>query len=69
MRTWVYNEPTENGDREVKVTDAEILASYFTYWSEQMKKVGKFDQINEENCITDFVVVHWAYRDDNGKQT
>jgi len=61
MRTFKY--PTQgDGDEAVVVivTEAEILRTYFPYWSEQMRRVGKADQISEAACIEDFVTVHWA---------
>jgi hypothetical protein len=45
------------------VTEADILRDYWPYWCEQMRKVGKDAMINHENCIEDFVVVHWAQAD------
>ena len=59
-RTWRYQDPS--GD--YRITDAEILAQYFPYWSAQMTKAGKADQISDEYCIDDFVVVHWAWLDE-----
>lgn len=51
----------QDQDGEHEITRDEILAQYFPYWSEQMRRVGKADQISEESCIEDFMVVHWAY--------
>lgn len=42
------------------LTEDEIIKSYWEYWTTQMKKVGKEDKINKENCIMDFCTVHWA---------
>lgn len=47
-------------DGEHTLTRAEVLALYFDWWSEQMRKAGKDDLISEEGCIEDFIVVHWA---------
>ena len=41
-------------------TEKRIIAEYFTYWSDQMKRIGKEDQICHENCIEDWVIVNWA---------
>ena len=43
------------------LTRSEILAEYFAYWSDQMRKVGKSDLISESACIDDWIVVHWAW--------
>lgn len=60
-RTWIYVEQGDDGNAvERRITDEEIIAFYFPYWSAQMRKVGKPELINQENCIDDFVVVHWA---------
>lgn len=58
-RTWRYQD--QGG--EYRITDTEILAQYFPYWSAQMTRAGKADQISEAACIEDFVVVHWAWLD------
>lgn len=61
MKTWYYLEPGDNGvPIERAVTEAEILKTYFPWWSRQMLKVGKKDQISEQSCIDDWVVVYWA---------
>jgi len=44
------------------ITDGEILREFYPLWSDMMKKAGKEKLISEENCIEDFVVVHWASR-------
>jgi hypothetical protein len=56
---WRYQDPSG----EYVVTEADILRDYWPYWCEQMRKVGKDAMINHENCIEDFVVVHWAQAD------
>lgn len=61
MRKFRYNTPTDTGNQVVQVTEEEILSTYFDYWSSQMVKAGKQDLISPENCIDDFVVVHWAW--------
>lgn len=63
MKHWRYIEPTSAADATPVVqtwSEAEILASYFPYWSAQMRKAGKAAQISEQACLEDWVVVHWA---------
>jgi hypothetical protein len=63
VRTWKYVEPTAADDPtpiEVFVTEEEILRDFFPFWSAQMIRVGKQELISPENCIDDWVVVHWA---------
>jgi len=59
-----YIEPDEKGKAvEVIVTKEEILNNYFPVWSERMKKIGKEHLISYDNCIEDFITVHWAERE------
>ena len=63
MKYWRYVEPTSATDPtpvEHMISDAEIIANYYPYWKGRMRKAGKAQQISEENCITDWTVVHWA---------
>ena len=64
MRRWRYVEPGDFGNHGepviVEMSEAEILAEYYPYWQEQMRRVGKESQISEQECINDWVVVHWA---------
>ena len=63
MRYWLTVEPASAECSEPVYTimsDAAVLAQYFDYWSGRMARVGKADQINEEDCILDWATVHWA---------
>lgn len=61
MKVWRHVSPGEDGQPIVTVmTEAQIIAEYYPFWCEQMKKVGKADLISEQSCIDDWVVVHWA---------
>lgn len=57
MRTWKYQDPSG----EYTLTDDEILEFYYSEWAKAMVRAGKRDKISKENCIQDFVVVHWAW--------
>jgi hypothetical protein len=46
-----------------RVSEEEILRTYYPWWQEQMRQVGKADQISEASCIEDWVVVHWAWQE------
>ncbi len=52
--------PTENGDVVEILTPEEVLAEYWDYWKERMESVGKFELISIENCLEDWVMLHWA---------
>lgn len=63
MTQWRYIEPTSATDSTPVVfivTEAEIIATYYAYWANQMRRAGKADEINEHGCVEDFIVVHWA---------
>lgn len=65
MTKWKYIEPGPDGITPVEriITNAEIIDEYFIHWFDMMRKAGKpYEQITEQNCIEDFVVVHWAER-------
>ena len=51
----------DQGGKHVISRD-EIISSYFEYWKQKMIKAGKEDLISEDNCISDFIVIHWAYK-------
>lgn len=59
MPNWLVDEP--DGTMEVW-TESKILSVYWAYWSNQMLRVGRSPMITEQNCIDDFVTVHWATR-------
>jgi len=69
MRYWSYNEQTEKdgveGNVVLTVSDEDILKEYWPYWYEKMcEKFGK-EHVDAnycpEDCIDDFVVIHWAW--------
>jgi hypothetical protein len=61
-RTWRFNTMAADETPITEdITDAEILATYGPDWREAMERVGKAALISDENCIQDFVVVHWAW--------
>lgn len=63
MKTWHYLESPADGKDAIThtITEAEILSIYWDYWVDQMLKVHKLPMITPQNCIDDFVVVHWAW--------
>ncbi len=60
----MYVDPDENWEPiEIYVTEDEIIAKYWEYWQAGMrdcKHKKQESEITRENCIDDFVVVHWA---------
>ena len=62
MRTFQYNELDKEGNPvTITITDIDILRDYFPWWSEEMRRIGRPDQINEDDCIEDFIFAHWAW--------
>jgi len=42
------------------ITWGEIIEQYYPFWCAGMCSIGKQNQVSEQNCVDDFVVVHWA---------
>lgn len=71
MKYWTYVELGDDGVSPVYETlsDQEILDRYWDYWYGRMcEKFGK-DHVDatytKQDCIDDWVVVHWAWESDN----
>lgn len=63
MKYWTYVEPGKEGKEEYRtLSEQEILRQYFPYWSNRMKEVGHEHLITRQNCIDDWVTLHWAWR-------
>jgi hydrogenase maturation factor len=45
-------------------SEDQIIKSYYTYWSQKMIENVKQADISKENCIADWVVVHWGQETD-----
>lgn len=65
LRKWTIAYPdTDGSDIEETLTENDIIATYYPYWSKRMiMKVGTdvFQKCyTTEDCIQDWVVVHWA---------
>jgi hypothetical protein len=67
MRYWSYNEQTASLDGAVVVTvsEDEILDMYWAWWYSKMcEKFGPevvYRDYTKQDCIDDWVVVHWAW--------
>ena len=71
MRYYSYNEPGMNTsgnvieNKVITVSEEEIRKNYYSYWYDTMcHKFGK-DIVDKnysfEDCLDDWVVVHWAW--------
>ena len=57
--------PGEFGQHVVETwSEEQILKSYYTYWATKMIDAGKGNSISKEECIDDWIVVHWAVETD-----
>lgn len=54
-------EDDERLPKTITVTEEEILSNYYPKWVHEMKSRNLDEQINEENCIKDFVKMYWAW--------
>ena len=68
MKYWLYAEPAGKTNEPVWtiMSDDAIIACYWDYWEARMiahnKSQGLPEQqdVSRNNCIYDWVVVHWA---------
>lgn len=68
MKYWSIGYPDENGNDVVEtLSEKEILDQYWNYWYNRMcEKFGKEHvdaDYTKQDCIDDWVVVHWAWDD------
>lgn len=49
-----------NNDVVEILTQDEIIAQYWEYWSERMREIGREAEISIQRCIEDWCVIHWA---------
>lgn len=62
MKCYRYVEPGFNNEPVyISVTEDSIIETFWDFWCQKMREVGKQDQIARENCIQDFVTIHWAW--------
>jgi len=67
MRYYCYNELADDGSSNLVITMSEddIRRNYYPYWYDRMcKKFGKEevdDKYSFEDCLTDWLVVNWAW--------
>ena len=62
MKLYSYVDPV--GDEfditTVVMNEKEILEQYWDWWCEKMRSVGLEAEINEQKCIEDWCISHWA---------
>jgi hypothetical protein len=45
-------------------TREQILKFYWTHWNRKMFQSGNSDKVSEDNCIEDWITIHWAEETD-----
>jgi hypothetical protein len=61
LKRYIYTEFDGDDSRDVILTEKEILDYYWKYWSSAQWSAGVDPiDITPEDCIQDFVLVHWA---------
>jgi hypothetical protein len=61
MKLYEIAYPGNNGEDLVEVlTEDEIIAQYYPYWSDRMIKARPDLPRTREMCIEDWATVHWA---------
>lgn len=50
----------EQNEGEVIYSESWIKDNYWPYWCQQMRRIGKQDQISFESCIEDWIIINWA---------
>jgi hypothetical protein len=68
MRYFSYNEFDSTGGRVVTMSEEEIRKEYWPYWYNKMcLKFGRFhvdENYSFEDCLEDWMTVHWAWKSD-----
>jgi hypothetical protein len=62
-RRFRYVEPADEtfAPLIIEVTEDDLLRDFYPRWAEGMQRVGKLLMATPENCIDDYVVVHWCW--------
>jgi hypothetical protein len=62
MKTYEISYLDENNnDVTERLTEDQILETYWDYWCKRMYEAGKDPEVHTfQNCIDDWIVVHWA---------
>jgi hypothetical protein len=61
MKYWTIVFPGEFGQHVQETwSEDQILKAYFPHWCKMMVEAGKGDFVNEQDCLNDWTVVHWA---------
>jgi hypothetical protein len=63
MKYWKYVLEEDDGEiGYLVISEAEILKQFFSEWKQQMEEMGREDEINEQNCIEEWVIYYSAWQ-------
>lgn len=66
MKYYTMCYPGEHGQHvQETFSEYQILKTYFQYWYGRMREADKLEEVTIENCIQDWIVVHWAHETDD----
>ena len=62
MKTYEISYLDENNNDVIeRLTEDQILETYWDYWCKRMYEAGKDPEVYTfQDCIDDWIVVHWA---------
>lgn len=65
MKYYTIVFPGEFGQHVQETWNREqILKFYWKYWNVKMFQAGMGDEVSEDRCVEDWIVVHWATETD-----
>jgi hypothetical protein len=65
MKYYTIVFPGEFGQHVQETWNREqILKAYWKSWNVKMFQSGHGDEVSEDNCISDWVITHWAQETD-----
>ena len=65
MKYYTIVFPGEFGQHTQETWSREqILKCYWTSWNRKMFQANKGDEATEDNCIDDWITIHWAIETD-----
>ena len=65
MKYYTFVFPGKHGQHVQETWSVkQILDVYFPYWTSKMIEAGRGDMVDENLCIDDWIILHWAERSD-----
>lgn len=65
MKYWTIAFPGEFGQHVVETwSEDQIIESYYIYWAGKMVQNVPNPNLDKQNCIEDWVTIHWARETD-----